>query len=146
MTRSEARAYRGHIETAVQFLPTNDALQVATLHPKWEVGKICETGKRYFYAGNLYEVNEGQTHTAQADWTPDVATSLFKVVNETHAGTLEDPIPALRNMEYTYGLYYLDPDDGKIYLCQRSGEETGNTVTLNYLPHELVGHYFAEVA
>jgi len=45
---------------------------------------------------------------------------------------------------YTYGLYYLDPGDGKTYLCARKGEEAGTTVTLHYLPHELVGQYFEE--
>ena len=45
-------------------------------------------------------------------------------------------------MEYTYGLYYLDPEDGKTYLCKH-GSETG-TIVLQYLPHELVGHYFEE--
>lgn len=59
------------------------------------------------------------------------------------AGTIDDPIPAARGMDYTYGLYYLDTEDGKTYLCKR-GEETGSIV-LYYLPHELIGQYFEEV-
>ena len=52
---------------------------------------------------------------------------------------------AIRNsMEYTYGKYYLDPEDSKTYLCKR-GEETGSIV-LYYLPHELIGQYFEEVS
>ena len=47
-------------------------------------------------------------------------------------------------MEYKYGLYYLDPEDNKTYLCTRVGEEEGGTIVLHYLPHELVGQYFAE--
>ena len=62
----------------------------------------------------------------------------------SEAGTLEDPITAARGMEYEYGLYYKDPEDGKIYLCQREGEEAGGTIVLQYLPHELVGQYFSE--
>ena len=54
------------------------------------------------------------------------------------------PFPAARGMEYEYGKYYLDPEDGKTYLCKR-GEETGSIV-LYYLPHELVGNYFEEVS
>lgn len=46
-------------------------------------------------------------------------------------------------MEYEYGKYYLDPEDGKTYLCKRLNE-TG-TIVLYYLPHELVGQYFEEV-
>ena len=45
-------------------------------------------------------------------------------------------------MEYEYGLYYLDGEDGNIYLCERSGTAPGEKITLQYLPHELVGQYF----
>ena len=47
-------------------------------------------------------------------------------------------------MDYIYGKYYLDPEDGKTYLCKREGEEEGGTVNLQFLPHELVGQYFEE--
>ena len=43
------------------------------------------------------------------------------------------------------GLYYLDSEDRKTYKCQRTGEAAGGTVVLQYLPHELVGHYFVEI-
>ena len=63
----------------------------------------------------------------------------------THSGTQDDPIPAERGMEYVYGLYYSDPEDGKVYFCARTGESACGAVVLQYLPHELIGHYFAEV-
>lgn len=47
-------------------------------------------------------------------------------------------------MEYEYGLYYFDPEDGKTYLCERTGEESGGKIVLQYLPHELIGNYFSE--
>ena len=50
---------------------------------------------------------------------------------------------AVRGMEYTCGLYY--SDGGKVYLCKRQGEADGGTIVLQYLPSELVGHYFEEV-
>ena len=62
-----------------------------------------------------------------------------------HTMTQDDPVPAARGMEYVYGLYYRDSEDGKLYLCQRTGETAGGTVVLQYMPHELVGHYFVEV-
>ena len=40
---------------------------------------------------------------------------------------------------------YKGNSDGKLYLCQRTGESAGGTVVLQYLPHGLVGHYFVEV-
>ena len=67
---------------------------------------------------------------------------LRVVINTSSPGTIDDPIPAARGMEYEYGKYYLDPEDGKKYLCKR-GNETGSIV-LYYLPHELIGQYFEE--
>ena len=68
---------------------------------------------------------------------------MINLYDCAHTGMIDDLIPASRGMEYTYGLYYLDPDDGKTYLC-KLGSETG-TIVLQYLPHELIGNYF-EVA
>ena len=66
-------------------------------------------------------------------------------IDESHASTQEDPIPAAKGMEYTYGLYYTDPEDGNLYLCERIGEEPGGKVTLQFLPHELTRIYFVLV-
>ena len=70
---------------------------------------------------------------------------MWTIINVDHAGTQDDPIPASRGMEYEYGNYYLDSEDGKTYKCERIGEQSGNKITLQYLPHELVGQYFTEV-
>ena len=69
---------------------------------------------------------------------------LRVVINTSSPGTIDDPIPAARGMEYEYGKYYLDPEDEKTYLCKRLNE-TG-TIVLYYLPHELVGQYFVELS
>ena len=66
-------------------------------------------------------------------------------VGPGETGTQDDPITAARGMEYTYGLYYRDPEDNLNYLCERTGEAEGGKITLQYLPHELVGQYFTEV-
>jgi hypothetical protein len=87
-----------------------------------------------------------QPHTSQTGWEPENYPAGWVAINNTNAGSVEDPIPAVRGMEYTYGLYYADPEDGKTYLCKRSGEADGGAVVLHYLPHELVGQYFEEVA
>ena len=80
----------------------------------------------------------------QKSYAP-LTPAMFTVIDEEHAGTQEDPIPAAKGMEYTYGLYYTDPEDGKLYRCERTGEQPGGKVTLQFLPHELVGLYFTEV-
>jgi len=71
---------------------------------------------------------------------------MWTIINVDHAGTQDDPIPAARGMEYEYGLYYKDPEDTKLYLCERMGEAAGGKITLQYLPHELVGSYFKAVS
>ena len=146
-----ARNLRPHIEKAAQSLSDEDGLKAKALYPRWEklvqLGSVtAEAGYRFTYNGDLYKcVNANPTF--QADWIPgDGTAALYVRVDEAHPGTLAEPIPAARSMEYTYGLYYSDPEDGKVYLCTRTGEADGNTVTLHYMPHELVGLYFEEVS
>ena len=145
-----ARSLRPYIEEAAQSLPDAKGLKAKALYPRWEklvqLGSVtAEAGYRFTYGGDLYKcVNANPTF--QADWMPGVGTAaLYVRIDEAHPGTLADPIPAARSMEYVYGMYYSDPEDGKVYLCTRTGEADGGTITLHYLPHELVGLYFQEV-
>ena len=137
-----ARALRPYIVKASASLTDADALQAKELYERWAAGMAVELHERLVYADRLYRVT--QAHTTQAGWEPDKTPALFTVIDEQHAGTKEDPIPAAKGMEYTYGLYYTDPEDGKRYLCERQGEAAGGKVTLQFLPHELVGLYFTE--
>lgn len=120
------------------------ALKAKELYKEWAVGIAVKAGERLRYGGRLYRVNENMGHTTQADWTPDITPAMFTVIDETHKGTLEDPIPAVRGMEYTKGLYYIE--DGKIYLMNRKGMADGEKVPLQYLPSELVKQYFELVS
>ena len=145
-----ARNLRPYIEKAAQSLSDEDGLKAKALYSRWEklvqMGSVtAEAGYRFTHGGNLYKcVNANPTF--QSDWIPGNGTAaLYVRVDETHHGTLDDPIPSARSMAYTYGLYYSDPEDGKVYLCTRTGEADGGTITLHYMPHELVGLYFTEV-
>lgn len=144
-----ARALRPFIIKAAASLSDADALQAKELYARWAAGMVVEPGDRLVHAvdgvDKLFRVNEGKGHTTQKGWEPDQTPALFTVINETNAGTKEDPIPASRGMEYTYGLYYTDPEDSKLYLCERTGSTAGDKITLQYLPHELVGQYFSSV-
>ena len=149
--RELARNLRPYIEQAAQSLSDSDGLKAKALDPRWEklvtLGSVtAEAGYRFTYNGELYKC-KNPDHTFQSDWVPGNGTAaLYVRIDEDHPGTLADPIPAARSMEYTYGLYYSDPENGKVYLCARTGEAAGGTITLHYLPHELVGMYFEEVA
>lgn len=56
-----------------------DAASMAVLYPKWSADSVVyKTEERVQYNGKLYKVL--QTHTSQATWTPDAASSLFAEV------------------------------------------------------------------
>lgn len=138
-----AYAMRAVIEESVASLDDETAVTVPSLFTPWTVGEAVNVGDRRYYAPRLYKVV--QAHTTQADWTPDITPALWAVVGDPgQAGTIDDPITAARGMEYEYGLYYFDPEDGKTYLCERIGEAEGGKIILQYLPHELIGQYFSE--
>ena len=130
-----------------QELPDAQALEVPVLYPYWAPGiKYGGEGEIKIVRRPLERRDQlyrcGKPHTSQDGWEPENVPAVWTAINQTNVGTPEDPIPAARGMEYTYGLHYLDPEDGKIYLCKRTGEADGGNVTLQFLPHELVGHYF----
>lgn len=126
-------------------LPDEQAATVPTLFPEWKAGEAVAEGERCYYppTDRLYKCR--QAHTTQADWTPDKTPALWAVIDVAHAGTADDPIPAAAGMDYILGKFYLDPDDGKTYRCTREGMADGETVNLQFLPHQLVGQYFEAV-
>lgn len=141
MTYTErARELRPYIEKASAALSNNDALKAIELFPVWKVDIHVSVDERYSYLTKLYKCV--QAHTTQSDWTPDVTSALWVVVDAEHGGTIDDPIPASRGMEYEYGKYYLDGEDNHIYLCERQGAQAGDKIVLQYMPHELIGNYF----
>lgn len=139
---------RKALEAFVLMATDEQAATFPSLYSKWKSGETVKAGDRRFYEpdGKLYKVRDGGAHTTQSTWTPDISPSLWSVIDAARSGKQYDPIPASRNMEYVYGLYYTDPEDGKLYKCARIGEADGGTITLAYLPHELVGNYFEEAA
>ena len=140
----QAQAIRNSIDKVTGNLTDADAVSVADLFLPWAAGVDYAVGDRRRFSDALYKC--AKAHTSQTGWEPPNVPALWVVIDAGHAGTIDDPIPAARGMEYVYGLYYTDSEDGKLYLCQRTGEVTGGTVVLQYMPHELVGQYFVEVS
>lgn len=143
VTYARAVKLRPIIEQAAVSLSDGEAASVPELITAWTYPVDYAEGDRRSYGGKVHKCR--QAHTSQADWTPDKTPALWAVIDAEHAGTQNDPIPAARGMEYEYGKYYLDSEDGKVYLCERTGEQAGGKITLQYLPHELVGNYFKAV-
>ena len=64
-------------DIAAETLPEKDAQAVTLLFPKWEGNGVAyPLGRVLQFNHHLYEVM--QPHTSQADWAPDVATTLFR--------------------------------------------------------------------
>ena len=125
-------------EKIVSTFTDENALKVIDLYPKWAVGIAVAKDSRYQYNGKLYKCV--QARTTQADWTPDITPALWTVIDVTHAGTIDNPIPAVAGMEYVYGKYYIEGET--VYICKRIGEAEGGTIVLQFLPSQLVGQYF----
>lgn len=142
----QAQAIRSSMDAAAGYLTDQQSARAPLLYPVWHPGLTVAKDTRRYYAPTKRLYKAVQAHTTQEGWEPDKTPALWTAIDVEHAGTQDDPIPAVRGMEYTYGLYYLDPEDGKSYRCQRTGELDGGKVTLQYLPHELVGMYFVEVS
>ena len=141
----QAQAIRDSMDAAAIALTDEQAAKSPRLYPTWAAGLSVKAGDRIYYPATDRLYKAVTDHTTQADWTPDAVPALYTVIDVAHDGTKDDPIQAERGMEYVYGLYYSDGEDGKLYLCKRTGEAAGGTVVLQYMPHELVGHYFVEV-
>ena len=118
----------------------NTALRMKDFYPAFEsvIGQTVKQGFKFTHGDKLWRTEQPEM-TIQEHYPPGVGTeSLYSEVCETHAGTLEDPIPYSGNMALESGKYYMQ--DGKVYHCTR---DTGNPV-YNALS-ELVGLYVEEV-
>ena len=114
----------------------NTALRMVAFYPEWAENMEYTAEYKVQRNGKLWRCR--QAHASQAGWEPENAASLWTEICESHAGTLEDPIPYSGNMALESGKYYMQ--DGKVYRCIR---DTGNPV-YNALS-ELVGLYVEEV-
>lgn len=135
---SESEVSRMLITAQINTLTVDDntALRMREFYPEWAPGTTYTVGYKVRYGGKLWRTV--QAHTSQTGWEPENAASLWEQINETHDGTLDDPIPYNGNMALVAGLYY--HQNYEIYRCIR---DTGNPV---YNPlAELVGLYVETV-
>ena len=109
-----ARELRRQIEENATVLPDEKAVAVPELYPSWNGdGTSYITGNRVRYNGTLYKCL--QPHTAQTDWTPDAAPSLWARV------LIEDPnvIPEWQQPDSTNAYMIGDrvSHNGKTWEC-----------------------------
>ena len=111
------------------------ALRMKSFYPAWAENTAYPVGHKVLFGGKLWKAV--QAHTSQTGWEPVNVPSLWEQINETQAGTLDDPIPYYGNMALEKGKYYFQ--NYTIYLCNRD--------TVNPVYHalsELVGLYVEE--
>lgn len=96
-----------------------EALAMPDMFRTWEevleAGEALEANTVLRIGRQLYRVV--QQVTPQAHQRPDGEGMLavYRPIDQSHAGTLEDPIPFIYGMDTTAGKYY--SYGGKIYLC-----------------------------
>lgn len=121
-------------------LTDEQALSVKLLYPQWNefIGKELKQGMRVLHDNKLYNVRQ-DVPTVLENQPPSIDTAaLYEEINETKAGTFDDPIPYNNNMELEEGKYYIQ--DGIIYKCTRG---TGQAV---YNPLSALVGIYVEVA
>ena len=117
----------------------SEALELKDMYPQWEefVNQPLAAGMKVQHGGKLWKVRQDIAAVLE-NQPPSVATAaLYEEISESHAGTLDDPIPYNNNMELEQGKHY--SQGGKVYLCTRS---TGQAVYNNLA--DLVGIYVQE--
>ncbi len=134
---------RSEIDAANALMSDEEALKNKGAYRSWAMlvkyAVEASAGYRFRHGERLYKVLQ-PTFIFVDTWEPGSvgSESLFAVIDESHAGTLDDPIPYEGNMELLAGLYYVQ--GGVSYYCFRG---TGIPV---YSPlSELVGLYVEAV-
>ena len=84
-----------------------DMMEVATMFPKYQVGKAYSVKEVFSYGENgvgdpqLYQVL--QAHTSAAEWTPNTTPSLYKKIGVTEDGYPEWVQPLGASDAYNMG-------------------------------------------
>lgn len=80
LTKLQVLKYREAILKIIENLDDETAIDTPLLFPKWQIGKQYFIDDRVNHNEILYKCL--QTHLSQADWTPDVAVSLWVRVDD----------------------------------------------------------------
>lgn len=104
-------------------LTDEQALSVKNLYPEWAtfINQKLEKDYKVLYQDKLYKVKQTIEKVLE-NQPPSIDTAaLYEEINESNAGTQEDPIPYNNNMELFEGKYY--SQNGVVYKCTRNTEQ-----------------------
>ena len=111
---AKARKLRLLIQSVINHLSDEAALNGIELFPRWELNHLYQVNERIQYSGKLYRVI--QQHTSQLDWTPDITLALFTEV--TPPGTIPvwvQPLGAQDTYQIGDKVHYPD-ENSPIYI------------------------------
>lgn len=99
-------------------LTEEEALKVKDMYPEWSefINQSLTQGMKVQHGDKLYKVLQDVNPVLEI-YPPGAegTEALYAVINEAHAGTLEDPIPYVQNMLMEKGKYYTQY--GVVYEC-----------------------------
>lgn len=113
-------------------LSNNDTIKYKDYLPDWNdyINKSMPKDFKFQYNNQPYQTLQ-YINVVLSDQTPDITYSLYKVINEEHDGTLEDPIPYVQQMAIEKGKYYIQYD--VVYIAIQS-TLTGQPYDLKDMP------------
>ena len=85
-----AEQMRKALQMFAQSLNNDDAMEIATVYPKYAVGKVYKANEMFTYGENtvgdpqLYRVVQG--HTSQEDWLPNTTPALYTPIGLDDSG------------------------------------------------------------
>lgn len=106
------------ISIAIQKFTDDTAITIKALYPEFDslIGASVEKDFKLVYYNILYKT--AQATIIQEQYKPGTidTESIFIRIDETHQGTIEDPIPYYGNQILEQGKYYID-DEGTLWIC-----------------------------
>ena len=113
-------------------LSNNDTIKYKDYLPDWNdyINKSLPKDFKFKYNNQPYKTLQ-YINIVLENQTPDLVYALYKIIDEEHEGTLEDPIPYVQQMAIEKGKYY--SQYGITYLAIQS-MPTGMPYDLNQIP------------
>ncbi len=130
------------VQIAAQTFSDSDSLSVKGIYPEWKdiIGKTLKKDYKFLHEGVLYKTIQDNL-IIQEQYIPGNGTeSLYTRLDETHTGTMDDPIPWYTNMRPEAGKYYIEGN-----LIAKCIEDPGQALH-NKLSELIPGRYFEEVS
>ena len=145
ISNTEATDFRVVVDSLIQTMTDEEAINAIVLFPIWQSGKEYNVDDRVKYNNKLYKVL--QAHTSQDDWTPDVAVSLFAcLLTDEENGTIQEWTQpdstngyAIGDIVSYNGKYYKSTANNNVYKPGTTGapwkecDENGNDVVSEYV-------------